>query len=405
MQEFLLLEQELAKLEGSGFNPTRAATILPRSVYEPSPSAETQGRGASQTKARVADLVRHLNPRVLPGDSPAGSSSSPNGTAAPPELPSTSAHPTRDPSEPLEALWWDIVGPSSSSSLLFGGRDHPPAVNGTNGTASRPEDAASVHVPKAILPPLTPALSAAMPHVPWLGYQVTPYETSAALPPTKQSRKAKGKGTATSADRDAGKGQVAHRPKKQEPRKAEGIASRMEQNCETLRKIRRVGSALTWESSTAEVVRPLPLTVPLQTRTDHSIYQDAPVISSDESADEDRPRKRRRVRSSAFLNSHLTKQSLRAPATSAVAARESMRTVSGGVLAHAGFEGRHSASWCAPIALLILFLSGTGTSPAALDTLGQLAGQYLANLGRTLRFYSDRYDGDLDPSVRLARPV
>jgi transcriptional activator SPT7 len=41
----------------------------------------------------------------------------------------------------------------------------------------------------------------------------------------------------------------------------------------------------------------------------------------------------------------------------------------------------------------------TGTSPAALDVIGQLAGQYISNFGRTLRFYADRYSGALDNSV------
>lgn len=54
------------------------------------------------------------------------------------------------------------------------------------------------------------------------------------------------------------------------------------------------------------------------------------------------------------------------------AAEQCMRWASSKVLEHVGFEG---------------------TSNAALDTLGSVMGEYLGNLGRTMRFYEDKYCG------------
>ena len=68
--------------------------------------------------------------------------------------------------------------------------------------------------------------------------------------------------------------------------------------------------------------------------------QESPPLS-DDSDDDERPRKRRRVSNSTFLASSLSKQSLRVPATSATASQDAMRTIGSGMLAHAGFEGKH----------------------------------------------------------------
>ncbi|KZV63639.1 hypothetical protein PENSPDRAFT_757821 [Peniophora sp. CONT] len=54
------------------------------------------------------------------------------------------------------------------------------------------------------------------------------------------------------------------------------------------------------------------------------------------------------------------------------AAEQCMRWTSSKVLEHVGFEG---------------------TSVAALDTLGSVMGEYLSNLGRSMRFYQDKYSG------------
>lgn len=69
------------------------------------------------------------------------------------------------------------------------------------------------------------------------------------------------------------------------------------------------------------------------------------------------------------------------------------------MLAHAGFEGEPFLLWAVPELPSLTWLSFPGTSPAALDVVAQLAGQYISNLGRTLRFYSDRYSGAFNNSV------
>ncbi|GAA5870113.1 hypothetical protein JCM3774_002596 [Rhodotorula dairenensis] len=358
MQEFLLLEQELTKLEDSGFNPTNAASVLPPSVYAATGGSTANGesRAGVKTRERVAELVRHLNPRVLP--EPAGSAA--NGAEAagadtPSEAVVPSTRPRRDPAEPVEALWWDIVGPSTSSSLLFGAPDEVVAKeNGVNGLHPDDSHASGKPIPKAVLPPLAPALAAAMPHVPWLGYSATPYETSAGLP-----SKAKKSLPAPPQKKKKKQQQV-----KTESTAENSIAAKMRRNCETLRNIRRVGGTFARESTLGDL--------------------EPPLLSSDESCDEERPRKRRRVPASSFLASSLSKQALRVPATSAAAAQDAMRTIGSGMLAHAGFEG---------------------TSPAALDVVAQLTGQYISNLGRTLRFYSDRYSGAFDNSEILCRSL
>lgn len=266
MQEFLLLEQELTKLEDSGFNPTKAASILPPSVYaSPDEStANAESRAGVKTRERVAELVRHLNPHVLP--ELAGSAingAEPSGPDTPSESAGPSMRPHRDPTEPVEALWWDIVGPSTSSSLLFGAPDEVAAkVNGVNGIHSGDPHAPEKQVPKAVLPPLAPALAAAMPHVPWLGYSATPYETSAGLS-LRSPRKVRSKDTALSSPgQNRGKNSlpVSKKNKKKKAVKADTIsehslAAKMRRNCETLGNIRRVGATFARESTLGDLVR------------------------------------------------------------------------------------------------------------------------------------------------------
>lgn len=275
MQEFLLLEQELTKLEDSGFNPTKASSILPPSAYDSTTTTNgstTNGipqQPGAKTRERFAELVRHLNPHVLP--EPAASTSisaTPFATAdAPPEPSATSLRRRRDPSEPLEALWWDIVGPSPSSSLLFGAPDAvAPQANGTNGTHLDESHSPEKHVPRTVLPPLAPALAASMPHVPWLGYSATPYETSAGLA-LRSPRKARSKDSALNASSPAKSSAKAPRRTtnkqgkektkktvKVESNAESSIASRMRRNCETLRNIRRVGGILARESTLGDLV-------------------------------------------------------------------------------------------------------------------------------------------------------
>lgn len=63
-------------------------------------------------------------------------------------------------------------------------------------------------------------------------------------------------------------------------------------------------------------------------------------------------------------------------------ARAHISHVSSTVLAHASFEGAHRA---------------------ALDVLTDVGSEFLMNLGRTLRVYSDRYSHKMSPEVRAER--
>ena len=122
------------------------------------------------------------------------------------------------------------------------------------------------HVPRTVLPPLAPALAASMPHVPWLGYSATPYETSAGLA-LRSPRKAHSKDSALNSSSPVKSSVKAPRrtsSKKEKEKKKEtvkvelnaeaSIVSRMRRNCETLRNIRRVGGILARESTSGDLV-------------------------------------------------------------------------------------------------------------------------------------------------------
>ncbi|BGO92951.1 Transcriptional activator spt7 [Rhodotorula toruloides] len=356
MHEFLLLDRELSKLEGSGFKPTKssASALLPPSAFEPASSTVIATRSKRKThKEHIADLVHRLNPDLLPKPPAEPASSTENSPAA--STPTAQSEPRCQPTQPLEAVWWDIVGPAPSSSALIPAPSASTTVNGING-----------HVAESSAPPApsaVPALAAGMPHVPWVGYSATPFATSTGSR-AGPGLDAKGKGKQKA-------GEVAIRANgvsKQVARRKEadvGLAPKMRRNCETWRRIRRVGAVLARESTTADL--------------------ESPVVSSDESdtdlpamngmdVDGARPAKRRR-RSRPMLSAiSVPQRALACPATAPVAAREAMRSFAGGMLAHSGFEGANAG---------------------ALDVLGHVAGEYLANMARTLRFYSDRYGADM----------
>ncbi|GJN91821.1 hypothetical protein Rhopal_004844-T1 [Rhodotorula paludigena] len=367
MHEFLLLDQELSKLEGNGFRPIRSSVALPPSAFEPAPSTSSLAvaKPKSRAKSRVNTLVRHLHPEALPGPaSPAPaltaassraatpSASEPSTPAAPP--PALAPLPPRDPNDPLEAIWWDVVAPVRSSAQLY----HPstsavpaavpePGADGINGHGP-----ASAAGPAKLIQGAAPALVAGMPHVPWVGFTASPFVTSSGVSAASGGT-AKGKGRAA-----AGK------------RTSKGLGVRMRRNCETLRRIRRVGDTLARESTAAD------LESPTVSDGDFSDLSDnEPNVAAMEV---DHPPKRRRrtpQRPKSLVRAQtIPREAMRCPATAPDAAREALRAVGAGVLEHAGFEG---------------------ASGGALDVLGHLAGEYITNLGRTLRFYVDRYGNDL----------
>lgn len=77
-----------------------------------------------------------------------------------------------------------------------------------------------------------------------------------------------------------------------------------------------------------------------------------------------------------------------------------MRSFAGGMLAHSGFEG--ASRFFSLRSQSFLTTHRAGANAGALDVLGHVAGEYLANMARTLRFYSDRYGADMSDKVSSA---
>lgn len=81
-------------------------------------------------------------------------------------------------------------------------------------------------------------------------------------------------------------------------------------------------------------------------------------------------------------------------------AKARMSSIGTTVLEHAGFEGQllSGTLLCRSLAGHRLF---SGASKGALDVLTDVAADFMMNLGRTLRYYSDKYAQTMTPEVRL----
>ncbi|GAA5955455.1 hypothetical protein JCM10213_000379 [Rhodosporidiobolus nylandii] len=391
MHSFLLLDAELSRLEGSGFKPsaTSASSVLPPTAFD-SPAASSSSAALNKRSTRVASHIQRLNSSILPPPPPArpetnGATPSASvagetdsATATPAALPVPPPAPKRNPDEPLEAVWWDVVGAASSSSALFPPASSSAIENGADGEAR--------HAQKDPLP--LPALAAGMPRVPWVGYRATPYDsaTGTVALKAKGGAKGKGKGKAVEPGPEVAGEKVStkkQRKKQLEGAEEKGLAPRMRKNCETLRKIRSVGARLAREGSAAgELDAPEPLSS--DDDSDLDSLPNGHGEAMDVDGEKERPKKRRRLTRSVAASTSVPRKAFRCPATAPTAARESLRAAAGGVLGHAGFEG-----------------AGAG----ALDVLTHLAGEYLTNLGRTLRFYSDRCATELSPKEMLTHTL
>lgn len=370
MNDFLVLEAEISRLERSDFKLVPTSAILPASDLSSQPVDSTASKlSVSESKNRVAALIRSLNPTVLPalptpslpnGDSK-HSQSAPS-SPQPQSQPLPAAKPTpgtlRDPAEPVESLWWDLVGATSVSSKLFPNLGETPspspptagANRETNGHATehafRPPKSATEEVPIA-------ALAAGVPRIPWVGYRATPYTTTSTG--ITSNGRAKGKGKVL--QNGSGPTKAKETRKKGKNTAESGLATRMKSNCDTLRRIRKEGDRLIRESQTGDFsVRPFAIFAypfyhngGLTVKACLSCLQEFPALSADDS-DEDvpclgasvdnddlvRPRPRKRAR---FAGPPLQRSALRCPKTAPAAAREGLRRVTAGMLDHAGFEG------------------------------------------------------------------
>ncbi|GAA6023596.1 hypothetical protein JCM11491_006048 [Sporobolomyces phaffii] len=382
MNDFLVLEAELSRLERSDFKPVPTSAILPASELSSMPPRATE-TCTPEDKNRVAALIRSLNPTVLPalpapalpnGDSnhvaPSPSSSqTPNQPNSPP---TASPGALRNPLEPVESLWWDLVASTSVSAQLF--------PHSTDGTTSAPRTAVNGQLnghtkagpaPRAATDgvPIA-ALAAGVPRIPWVGYRATPYTTTS----TGMASNGKGKGRALENGVDP-----AHVEKKRKVKKARqgetGLAVKMKKNCDTLRRIRKEGDRLMRESQPGDFSE---LPAPCPDESDEEVPHLGPRDEVDEPV---RPRPRKRAR---FAGPLPPKLAFRCPATAPTAARECLRGATAGMLDHAGFEG---------------------SSGVALDVLTHAAAEYISNLGKTLRFYSDRYGAEMSREQMLVNTL
>ncbi|CEQ42115.1 SPOSA6832_03880, partial [Sporobolomyces salmonicolor] len=348
MNDFLSLDEELAKLERCDFKPVPSALVLPPSVFSSAPTSAAP----VPAQSAVTSLIRNLNPTLL-----SKSSSVPianvNGTETPAaQSPPSSTAPLpaaapRDPSEPIEALWWDVVASTSTAPLLFpSSANTAPTTNGINGTNGHSEDAA--------LPDETPipSLAAGMPHIPWVGYTVTPFST------VSSSAKGKGKGRAIESGVAVGKPKTGKKGGAKAEAEESGLAIKMRRNIDTLRRIRKAGDRLLRESQTGDLAE-LPPVSSDESEVEEPVDAAMDVDGNSIAQQSTRPRPRKRAR---FAGPPVPKSAFRCPATAPLAAQQSLRGASGDVLSHAGFEG---------------------TSGMALDVLAHVAAEYLTNLGRT----------------------
>lgn len=85
------------------------------------------------------------------------------------------------------------------------------------------------------------------------------------------------------------------------------------------------------------------------------------------------------------------------------AADASLKTISAGVLTHAGFEGRHFWILDTSIAIANFYFfrrwNYLGSSTVALDVITHVTAEYMMNLGRTLKFYADRQGDKMSSEV------
>lgn len=189
------------------------------------------------------------------------------------------------------------------------------------------------------------ALGAGLPAVPFVSTKVEP------------AKSPNGKGKDKAADSSPSKVKSAGteaRPNGAKRVRAAGLSGKMRDNWETLRKIKSLHARLGREAANEGPLGP-------GSDDDEATEDAAPVMRS---AYRPRPIPR------AMLDSPLA----------ATANRDCVETVSHRVLGHAGFDG---------------------SSAMALGVLAHVATEYMLNLGRTLRFYQDRFGARMAPAEVL----
>ncbi|KAM0756159.1 hypothetical protein T439DRAFT_22334 [Meredithblackwellia eburnea MCA 4105] len=330
-------------LSSSAGTPQATSPAPPsHSPLHPAPSASASA--PAPENARLASLLKSLNP-PSPSTPAAGGTPLPTST---PEvvtkaLPATS---TVDPTtKPPDALWWEtiVAGPSAPGAGMprcsfvnhvEGDPDVEPSSNA--GREGKGKSAAK-------------GKGKANGRV---GGKKGAVKGSMAAVPVKGSRaKARGKGkglikTLTNGVRE-------------DFAATKGLSGRMRRNFDTLKEIRRLHTKLSNHTKGPDCI------------VCHCLLRQEPLEVmplSDSETDEDGP-----TASTSFLHTGIPAAAF-ATSSAAQASRDSLGIVSNRILSHTGFDA---------------------TSAAAVGVLSHVVGEYITNLGRTLRFYSDRYGAQM----------
>ncbi|KAL8283696.1 hypothetical protein RQP46_005491 [Phenoliferia psychrophenolica] len=349
MQDFALLDDELERLDAAlGWGPIASSSSLGLAPPPPLPSAPPlitpsplatapallPSTSSTNNNTPVASSPLPLPPPPLPL-SPEQARLTSLVRSLNPSAQSPIKLPNKlDDVTPPDALWWETLASASSSAL---GMPRCSFANHVEGDTSGP----------SVDPPLT---------------------KSNAKGKGKARTNTNGKGLLKSGDGKkksvvAKKGKAVGRTKKTTSAAAKkavngsgvaaapvkGLGVRMRRNFETLKDIRRLhGKLANGARGPDDPFEPVPL-------------------SSDED-DEDDP-----ATPSSFLDTGIPPEAFESHAAEQ-AGRESLGIVSNRILSHAGFDG---------------------ASATSVNVLAHVAAEYLMNLGRTMRFYADRYGSQM----------
>ncbi|ORY56206.1 hypothetical protein BCR35DRAFT_309912 [Leucosporidium creatinivorum] len=340
MHDFLALDGELSRLdEQLGLIPTPSTSSAPLLPPQSAPSAATP----SATPAPATDSPRHPPPtpsqtlllnlvRSLNPVSYPSPTPPPLNTTNGATPASVDATPVASPAPPAPSLRKPDEPPDALWWDTVGSGGAHPSTSG--------------------LPPQAlKALASGVPECPWAGV---------AAPEARKRRKVAkqaGKGKEVEQGVEAMESAQAEVKRKRKARagvEVPGLGGRMRQNFETLRKIRRLHGKL------ASGSRSLDPAEPRSTLGSEDDY--------DSETEDTKP-----ARPSSYLATGIPREAFQSH-LAPQAARDSLGLVSNRILGHAGFDG---------------------SSTMALGVLAHVAAEYIMNLGRTLRFYSDRYAGKL----------
>ncbi|KAK4052888.1 Transcriptional activator spt7 [Microbotryomycetes sp. JL221] len=337
MLDFLKLDQELERLDVEliGWTPSTATkpskSLLPRSSSSDAPmSPLSPDRMDTASSSNVVDPSQKMLLELCRSLNP---------TAHPlPTPPTSSGGDGNSPDELATAEDDRPDTPLASSSSL-----HIPITSKVQPDETPDElwwDTVSVQkatAPLATLPHPATVLAAGIPLTPWTGGGGELLSTSSSRP-----NKRKLQSMTTSSSLSKGKSRATVNDNVTD---VKGLTNKMRTNFQTLREIKKTHNQLTNTSKGPETM-------------DSFLMQDDTWFEDDTSNTRN-----------VFSDPGIPKRTLKSY-LGPKAATEAMTTVTSRVLCHAGFDA---------------------SSSTATNVLTHIAAEYLTNLGRSLRFFTDRY--------------